>query len=76
MKKKILQLFFSLSFVLLFSQSKIIVKIAGSDRPLSQTSIYCNKKLLGITDAQGQLEFKTTSRQHLLEIHQLKMHRE
>lgn len=59
MKNRILQLLFSLSFVILFSQSKITVKIAGSDKPLSQSSIYCNKKLLGITDNQGQLEFKT-----------------
>lgn len=59
MKKRILQLLLSLSFVMLFSQSKIIVKIAGSGRPLSQTSIYCNEKLLGITNAQGELEFKT-----------------
>lgn len=59
MKKRILQFILSLSFVALFSQSKISVKIAGSDKALSQASVYCDKKLLGTTNANGELEFKT-----------------
>lgn len=59
MKKRILQLILSLSFVMLFSQSKIVVKVAGTNKVLSQSGVYCDKKLLGMTNAQGELEFKT-----------------
>ncbi|MGV4413508.1 DUF5686 family protein [Chryseobacterium sp. T1] len=59
MKKRILQFLLTLSFVVLFSQSKIIVKIAGTDKVLPQAGVYCDKKLLGVTNTQGELDFKT-----------------
>ena len=56
---KIFVLFFSFVFVGIFSQSKIVVKESGTEFPISDAEIFCNKKLLGKTDENGILNFRT-----------------
>ncbi|WP_312323980.1 hypothetical protein, partial [Soonwooa sp.] len=59
MIKKIYTLFLICFAVFAFSQSTIKVTTAGKTAPLAQASVYCNNKLLGITDIHGSLNFKT-----------------
>ncbi|SKB60294.1 hypothetical protein SAMN05660477_00158 [Soonwooa buanensis] len=59
MIKKIYALFLICFAVFAFSQSTIKVTTAGKTAPLAQASVYCNNKLLGITDIHGSLNFKT-----------------
>lgn len=54
-----------LSFLLLFlflnvaAQSKITVLKAGEGTPITNATVSCNKKILGKTNAQGVLQFRT-----------------
>jgi len=57
--EKIFTLIFSLVFAGFFSQSKIIVKETQSQLPISAAEISCNNKVIGKTDANGSLTFKT-----------------
>jgi len=55
-------LLFSLVFAGLFSQSKIVVKETQNQSPVSGAEISCNQKIIGKTDKDGILNFKTKCR--------------
>lgn len=56
---KILFLFSFLTFSFLLSQNKIVVRQAENNLPITNAKISCNKVLLGKTDQNGVLNFKT-----------------
>ncbi|AZA54126.1 hypothetical protein [Chryseobacterium sp. G0201] len=58
MKRVLLFIFFLIS-IFGFSQSKIKVVDDASKIPVPNAKVFCNDKLLGETDAQGILEFKS-----------------
>lgn len=58
MKRVLLFIFFLIS-IFGFSQSKIKVVDDASKIPVPNAKVFCNNKLLGETDAQGILEFKS-----------------
>ncbi|UZT97595.1 hypothetical protein ODZ84_20840 [Chryseobacterium fluminis] len=58
MKRVLLFIFFLIS-VFGFSQSKIRVADESNDVPISGARVLCNGKILGHTDRQGYLEFKS-----------------
>ncbi len=58
MKRVLLFIFFLIS-VFGFSQSKIRVADESNDVPISGARVLCNGKILGNTDRQGYLEFKS-----------------
>lgn len=57
--KRGLQLFFFLICFLGYSQLKIKVVDASNQKPVSKAKIFCGSTVLGYTDTQGSLEFKT-----------------
>ncbi len=57
--KKFNLLLFSLLFTTVFSQSKLTVLQAGSESPIFNATVYCGKNIVGKTNSQGVLEFKT-----------------
>ena len=57
--KKFNLLLFSLLFTTVFSQSKLTVLQAGSESPIFNATVYCGKNVVGKTNSQGVLEFKT-----------------
>ena len=59
MKRGLALLFFLLCF-LGHSQSKIKVVDDASNKPVSNVKISCNGSILGYTNVQGVLEFKTS----------------
>ncbi|EJL73009.1 hypothetical protein [Chryseobacterium populi] len=61
MKRVLLVIFFWTS-VFGYSQSKITVIDESDKTPVSQAEILCNGKIIGRTDSQGILEFKTQCR--------------
>ena len=60
--KRLTQLFFIVWMTAVFGQSKIVVKNAESGAPIGDASILCKNKLVGKTNAQGQLEFRSKCR--------------
>lgn len=56
-------IFFTLLFVAVFSQSKIIVKNAATQQPVAGALVKCGKTLLGKTNVSGTLEFNTECKQ-------------
>ncbi|SDQ07980.1 hypothetical protein SAMN05421664_0365 [Chryseobacterium soldanellicola] len=60
--KRVLLFIFFLMFIFGFSQSKIKVVDDADKTPVSGAKVFCNDMLLGETDAQGVLEFKTKCR--------------
>src|SRR5690606_32497942 len=59
MKKNFLLFLFSFLFLTLSAQSKITVLSAGDGAPLGNATVTCDAKLLGRTNAQGVLNFRT-----------------
>jgi len=57
--KKLFALVMCIVSILVFSQSKIIVKRTENQTPIPGASISCNKKIIGKTDSSGTLEFRT-----------------
>lgn len=57
--KKILNLTFCIFATFVFSQSKIIVKEAGTQRIIPNATVKCNNKTLGTTNNAGELQFRT-----------------
>lgn len=57
--KRVLLIIFFWSSVFGYSQSKITVIDESDKVPVSQAEILCNGKIIGKTDSQGFLEFKT-----------------
>lgn len=45
-----------------FAQSKLKVVEAGNEKPVAGASVFCNKKLIGKTNYEGILNFKTKCR--------------
>jgi hypothetical protein len=60
--KRVLLLLFFLMYFLGYSQSKIKVVDDTSQKPVSNAKISCDNKILGYTNEQGMLEFKTDCR--------------
>ena len=58
--KRGLQLLFFLTCFLGYSQLKIKVVDGASQKPVSNAKIFCGNTILGYTNTQGVLEFKTT----------------
>ncbi|MDR2206543.1 MAG: DUF5686 family protein [Flavobacteriaceae bacterium] len=56
--KKLIYLILILFFQTLFSQSKITVR-GENDEPIANANIFCNDEILGKTNENGVLEFKT-----------------
>lgn len=57
--KKLSLFIFLLAFLNTFSQSKITVLNTDGRLPLANATVSCDKKLLGKTNAQGTLQFRT-----------------
>lgn len=57
--KKILNLTFCIFATFVFSQSKIIVKEAGTQRIIPNATVKCINKTLGTTNNAGELQFRT-----------------
>ena len=57
--KKLSILLFYIFFIGIFGQSKITVLKAGERTPIPNASVFCNDKILGKTNVNGVLEFKT-----------------
>ena len=57
--KKYIVFLFSLIVISLFGQSKITVLKTGERTPIPNATVSCKGKILGKTDAQGILNFKT-----------------
>ena len=57
--KKFHSIIFILLFLQGFAQSRITVLSAGERTPISNATISCDKKILGKTNANGTLQFKT-----------------
>ena len=57
--RKFCAILFSLLFLNVFSQSKIVVKKVEDQSPISGASVFCNQKSLGKTDVSGTLNFRT-----------------
>lgn len=57
--QKVYLILFALVSAASFSQSKIIVKNAENQNPISGASVKCDNKILGKTNILGELEFKS-----------------
>lgn len=57
--QKIFIFMFAVFCAALHSQSKIIVKNAANQQPISGATVKCGKTILGKTNTSGELEFKT-----------------
>ena len=57
--QKVYLILFALVSAASFSQSKIIVKNAENQKPISGASVKCDNKILGKTNILGELEFKS-----------------
>ncbi len=57
--KQLLSFLLSLLFLNVAAQSKITVLKAGEGTPITNATVSCNKKILGKTNAQGVLQFRT-----------------
>ena len=58
MKKLFLLVFLSV-FGMLFAQSKIVVMQSGERKPIANAKVSCNQVVLGYTNSEGILIFKT-----------------
>lgn len=56
---KLLSFLLSFLFLNVAAQSKITVLKAGEGTPITNATVSCNKKILGKTNAQGVLQFRT-----------------
>ena len=57
-------IFISLFLIIMtFGQSKITVYNVGERVPLTNTTVSCNKKILGQTNSAGQLEFRSNCKE-------------